>query len=222
LERSFEYQCYYLRRKISTKMKQIIFFFLASVLMGGCDHSHNQQAVDPNAAPTQEFYGQEFDLKGAIPVSGLSAALQGKDTLETVIEGVINQTCPNAGCWFDLKLENGELLKVTTDHVFFVPIEGCEGLKAVVKGKAYEYERSVEDQKHFAMEEGKSEEEIAKITEPLKLVAFTATGAMIEGYKETADAGSKPASCNHDHSGEEGHDHDHEHEGAHEHTEGSK
>lgn len=200
-------------------MKQVLLFFFASIMMGGCDHSNKQQASDPNAAPTQEFYGQQFELKGAIPVSSLTSALAGKDTLDTVIEGVINQTCPNAGCWFDLKMDNGQLLKVTTDHVFFVPVAGCEGLKTVVKGKAYEYERSVEDQKHYAMEEGKSEEEIAKITEPLKLIAFTATGAMIEGYNETADTGEKPASCNHDHAGEEGHEH--EHEGEHENSEGS-
>jgi hypothetical protein len=192
-------------------MKNVIIFALTAMLMGGCDHSNKAKVTDPNAAPTQEFYGEKFDLANAIPVNMLAANLAGKDTLETTVEGVIDQTCPNAGCWLNIRMDNGELLKVTTDHVFFVPLNGCEGLKAKVKGKAYQYERSVEDQKHYAMEEGNSEEEIAKITEPLKLIAFTATGVMIEGLTDAADTGDHPASCNHDHKEGEAHDHEHEH-----------
>lgn len=198
-------------------MKNIILFTFTAILMGGCDHGGHDHSKKASA---QEFYGEKFALTGAIPVNMIAANLAGKDTLETVVEGIIDQTCPNAGCWLNLKMDNGEVLKVTTDHVFFVPLEGCEGLKAQVKGKAYQYERSVEDQKHFALEEGKSEVEIAKITEPLQLVAFTATGVMIEGYNQTTDTGKKPASCGHDHSGE-GHDHEHSgEEHNHEHGDG--
>lgn len=189
-------------------MKKIFLFTMTAALMGGCDHSHNQTAQE--AAPTQEFYGAQFDLANAISVNGLSAALEGKDTLETTIEGLIDDTCPNAGCWLNLRKENGETQKITTDHVFFVPLEGCEGLKAKARGKAYYEEISVEEQKHYATEEGKTEEEIAAITEPKKKLVFVATGVMIEGYKEP-EGGAKEGSCNHDH-GAEGHDHEHEHE----------
>lgn len=199
-------------------MKQIIVFALTAMMMGGCDHSGHNHA-DQNAAPTHEFYGQQFELGKAIPVNTLPAQLEGKDSLETTISGVIDQTCPNAGCWLNFRMDNGETIKITTDHVFFVPLEGCEGLKAEAKGKAYYYERSVEDLKHYAMEEGKSEEEVAKITEPEKVLAFVATGVMIEGYKEP-EGGAKTGTCNHDHSEGDGHDHDHEHEHEHEHQEG--
>jgi len=201
-------------------MKQITLFALAAMLMGGCDHSHNNapSAVVKTDSLTQEFYGQQFNLAPAIPVGMLVSNMEGKDTLETVIEGVIDQTCPNAGCWLNVKMDNGEVLKVTTDHVFFVPVSGCEGLKCKVAGKAYQYERSVDDQKHYAMEEGQTEEQIAMITAPKKLMAFTATGVMIEGYEEPADGSAQhPASCNHDHKPGESHD---EHEGHEHHEEG--
>jgi hypothetical protein len=192
-------------------MKKIVYFAFTAMLMGGCDHSHNQNAATAEAAaPSQEFYGEKFDLAlTSIPVSSLQASLEGKDSLDTVIEGVIDQTCPNAGCWLNLRKDDGTVQKITTDHVFFVPLEGCEGLKAKARGKAFYSEISVEDQQHYAREEGKSEEEIAAITEPMKKLSFVATGVMIEGYKEP-EGGAKTGSCNHDH-GDGEHNHEHEH-----------
>ena len=110
-----------------------------------------------------------------------------------------------------MKLDSG-IQKITTDHVFFVPLEGCEGLKAKAKGKAFYDEISVEMLKHYAQEEGKTEAEIAAITEPKKVLNFVATGVMIEGYTEP-EGGAKQGSCNHDHGDGEHHDHEHEHEG---------
>jgi hypothetical protein len=85
-------------------------------------------------------------------------------------------------------------------------------LKAKAKGKAFYDEISVEMLKHYAQEEGKTEAEIAAITEPKKVLNFVATGVMIEGYTEP-EGGAKQGSCNHDHGDGEHHDHEHEHEG---------
>ncbi len=198
-------------------MKKIIYFAFTAMLMGGCDHSHDNKTAKENGASAQEFYGEKFDLATtSIPVGSLQASLEGKDSADVVIEGVIDQTCPNAGCWLSLKKDDGTVQRITTDHVFFVPLEGCAGLKAKAKGKAYYDEISVEDQQHYAREEGKSEEEIAAITETKKILSFLATGVMIEGYVEP-EGGAKSGSCNHDH-GDGSHDHDHDHE----HSEGEK
>ena len=190
-------------------MKNIILFSLSAMLMGGCDHSHNHQKSEDGTL-TREFYGDSFDISASIPVSALTAQLEGKDTLFATIDGVINQTCPAAGCWLNMRLDSG-VQKITTDHVFFVPIEGCEGLNAKAKGKAFYDEISVEMLKHYAQEEGKTEAEIAAITEPKKVLNFIATGVMIEGYKEP-EGGAKQGTCNHDHSDGSSHDHEHEHE----------
>jgi len=178
------------------------------MLMGGCDHSHNKTATQPES-PTQEFYGAEFAISNPLSVNDLAAKIAGNDTLETQIEGVIEKTCPGMGCWMTLKLDNGQTLRVTTDHKFFVPVGGCEGLRAVVKGRAFNEEIPVDDLKHYAEEEGKSAEEIAKIVNPEYELAFVASGAMIEGYNDDGTHVAK--GCSHDH-GDEGHDHEH-HEG---------
>lgn len=191
---------------LETQMKHITIFLFAAMLMGGCDHSHNNAKTSEE--PTQEFYGAEFTIENPIPVSELISKVSGTDTLETQIEGIIEKTCPGMGCWMTLKLENGQTLRVTTDHKFFVPVGGCEGLRAVVKGRAFNEVIPVEDLKHYAEEEGKSPEEIAAITEPAYELAFVADGAMIEGY---VDDGTHVAKgCSHDH-GEHDHDHDHDH-----------
>jgi len=113
-------------------MLMFTLFTLAAMLMGGCDHSHNKTATQPES-PTQEFYGAEFAISNPLSVNDLAAKIAGNDTLETQIEGVIEKTCPGMGCWMTLKLDNGQTLRVTTDHKFFVPVGGCEGLRAVVK-----------------------------------------------------------------------------------------
>jgi hypothetical protein len=190
-------------------MKKILFFSLASMLMGGCDHGHSHAKTEEGAL-TREFYGDSFDISASIPVSAVTAQLEGKDTLFTTIDGIIDQTCPNAGCWLNMRLDSG-IQKITTNHIFFVPLEGCEGLNAKAKGKAFYDEISVEMLKHYAQEEGKSEADIAAITEPKKVLRFVATGVMIEGYKEP-EGGAKEGTCNHDHGEGEHHDHEHEHE----------
>ncbi len=187
-------------------MKKFIFFSLSAMLMGGCDHSHNHSKAEEGAI-TREFYGDSFDISASIPVSAITAQLDGKDTLFTTIDGIIDQTCPNAGCWMNMRLDSG-VQKITTDHVFFVPLEGCEGLNAKAKGKAFYNEISVEMLKHYAQEEGKSETEIAAITAPKRVLNFVATGIMIEGYKEPV-GGAVQGTCNHDHGDGEHHDHEH-------------
>ena len=63
-------------------------------------------------------------------------------------------------------------------YAFFVPKE-IAGKKVQIAGKAYREETSVEELKHYAEDEGQSEEEIAKITEPLVELKFMATGVKI-------------------------------------------
>jgi len=187
-------------------MKNILFFSLTAMLMGGCDHGHKHANAEEGAV-TREFYGDSFDISLSIPASAMAAQLEGKDTLFTIIDGVIDQTCPAAGCWLNMRLDSG-VQKITTDHIFFVPLEGCEGLNAKAKGKAFYDEISVEMLKHYAQEEGKSEAEIAAITEPKKVLNFVATGVMIQGYKEP-EGGAKQGTCNHDHGDGESHNHEH-------------
>lgn len=64
------------------------------------------------------------------------------------------------------------------DYGFFMP-KDIAGDKVIVNGKAFIDEMSVEDQRHFAEDAGKSKEEIAAITAPKKTLSFTAEGVLL-------------------------------------------
>ena len=64
------------------------------------------------------------------------------------------------------------------DYGFFVPKDAA-GKKVVMNGAAFLEEMSVEDQKHYAEDEGASEEELAQITAPKRTLRFEADGVLI-------------------------------------------
>lgn len=61
------------------------------------------------------------------------------------------------------------------DYKFFMP-QDIVGKDVVLDGVAKKETVSVEDQKHYAEDAGKSAEEINKITEPSTEISFTAKG----------------------------------------------
>ena len=65
------------------------------------------------------------------------------------------------------------------DYGFFVP-KDSENTEVIVEGNAFLNEMSVEDQKHYAEDEGKSEAEIAAITSPEITKAFIADGVLLK------------------------------------------
>lgn len=65
------------------------------------------------------------------------------------------------------------------DYDFFVP-KDIEEKEVVVSGKAYVTQVSVEEQQHLAEDNGKTEKEIAQITQPKRTLSFLADGVQIK------------------------------------------
>ncbi len=106
--------------------------------------------------------------------------LKAGDTLKVKFSAPVAAVCKNKGCWMKLSLNKEERVHVTfKDYGFFVP-KDIENQKAIVHGKAYLKEISVERLRHLAKDAGKSEEEIAAITEPELTYAFTADGVLLK------------------------------------------
>ncbi len=61
-----------------------------------------------------------------------------------------------------------------------LPILHASG-EAIVNGKAFVSETSVEELKHYAEDAGKSKEEIEAITEPKRTYGFLADGVLLKG-----------------------------------------
>jgi len=106
-------------------------------------------------------------------------ALKSGDTVNVKFKTKIKDVCKKKGCWMALQLpgEKESFVKFK-DYAFFVPLN-ASGQDAVVSGKAFVSEVSVAQLRHYAKDGGKSEAEIAKITEPEITYGFLADGVLI-------------------------------------------
>ncbi len=107
--------------------------------------------------------------------------LKAGDTLNIKFASKINEVCSKKGCWMKLPAgETDETIMVRfKDYGFFMPLDS-KGREVIVEGKAFVKEVSVDELKHYAEDAGKSEEEIAKITEPKLELAFEANGVLMK------------------------------------------
>ncbi len=140
-----------------------------------------EEPVMPTAGYTS--FGEQIDANEAMGVQEMSAAylkMAIADTVQTKFNAIVTDVCQSKGCWMKLQLEDGEETMVRfKDYGFFVP-KNIVGKEVVVNGAAFVEEMSVEDQKHYAKDAGKSEEEIAKITETKKSYGFEADGVLLK------------------------------------------
>ncbi len=96
------------------------------------------------------------------------------------LKGEIVETCSKKGCWMTLDTGEDTLFIKFRDYGFFVPVDSVEGKTAVIQGDLFLDTTSVEMLKHYAEDAGKSEEEIALITEPSFELGFIADGVIIK------------------------------------------
>lgn len=126
------------------------------------------------------LYGESFMLKKDInKASHVFQDLKAAETLDTQIKGTISQVCQAKGCWMKVNLaDEKEVFVKFKDYGFFVPTDAA-GKDVVMNGQAFIEEMSVEDQRHYALDKGATQEEVAKITQPKRTLRFEANGVLI-------------------------------------------
>ena len=101
------------------------------------------------------------------------------DTVLTKMKAKIVEVCSAKGCWMTLDMDGeNEVMVKFKDYGFFMPLN-AEG-DVVVNGKAYVSETSIDELRHYAEDAGKSEEEIAAITESKRTYSFEADGVLLK------------------------------------------
>lgn len=106
-------------------------------------------------------------------------SLKPGDTVAVKFKSKIKDVCSKKGCWMAMELPNGkESFVKFKDYAFFVPLNAAEQ-DAVLSGKAFVSEVSVAQLRHYAKDGGKSEQEIAQITQPKVTYGFMADGVLI-------------------------------------------
>lgn len=102
------------------------------------------------------------------------------------LTGTISDVCKKKGCWMVLG-EGPESIRVKfEDYSFFVPMDST-AKQATIEGTLEAVELSDEEVAHLAAEAKKSPGSIQKRT-----VEFTASGVLIEGYRDEAPPARKP------------------------------
>ncbi len=138
--------------------------------------SQNTVAQEDN----KQAFGEAFELS-AQPNQDVKLfdELKGDASTQAQISGSITEVCQAKGCWMKVALSDGEEVFVRfKDYGFFVPTNSA-GNSVIMKGKAFLEEMSVEDQQHYAMDKGASQEEINAITSPKRTYRFEAEGVVI-------------------------------------------
>lgn len=122
-----------------------------------------------------DSFGEKIKPDGAIAVNEIA-----KDIKNIKVTGEVESVCVMKGCWMKLKLADGKTMRVSfKDYGFFVPMD-IVGKEIVMEGNAKVKETSVADLQHYAKDAGETDEEIAKITQPTKEMAFVANGVLIK------------------------------------------
>ncbi len=159
-------------------MKNIIFLAVVLLLIA-CKHTPTEPVTEEGGA---EVYGASLTDAPIKKVSEVLSMLETNEVVEPVtVEATVESVCQAKGCWMNLYEDGSEdkmFFVKFKDYGFFMPMD-IAGRKVVVQGKAYKELTSVDELRHYAEDEGKTEEEVAAITEPVEEYKFMATGVRL-------------------------------------------
>lgn len=160
---------------------------LAISIALSCNNSDKKEQTLSKEQVSQEMaynsYGDEISADNSLTSAEMLEKykdLKPGDTVEVSFRTTVNSVCKNKGCWMTVDLPSEEDVMVKfKDYGFFVP-KDIEEKEVVMNGKAYVAEVSVEEQKHYAEDNGNTEAEVAAITQPKRTLSFLADGVLIK------------------------------------------
>lgn len=162
-------------------MKRVIFSILIIALIAFSCKEKTAESAKEIAA--YETFGKEILADDALPAERMAEHYKSMtvgDSVNSKMVAKVDEVCKSKGCWMKLNLEDGNQVMVKfKDYGFFVP-KDIDGKEVVINGKAFVNEVSVEEQRHYAEDAGKTPEEIAAITEVKKTYSFEADGVLLK------------------------------------------
>lgn len=168
-------------------MKKIILFSIGIMAFISCNDKKEVAETEVVEQVSFQSYGDSISNKDVLTKEEMLAkyeTMKPTDTLNVKFGAEIISTCAKKGCWMTLNLADGQESFVKfKDYAFFVPKEGAEEHYAVVEGKAFIEEISIDELKHYAKDAGKSQQSIDSIVEPKRTLRFLADGVLIADKK---------------------------------------
>ena len=166
-------------------MKKLLFLgALAALILGACKTEKSKENVKTETVEVKyASFGDEISKENALTKEQMNdkfQALKAGDTVNVKFASKINSVCKKKGCWMKLDLgSEKESMVRFKDYGFFMPLN-ADDKEVIVEGKAYLKTTTVAELQHYAKDAGKSEEEIAEITEPKHTYAFEAVGVLMK------------------------------------------
>ncbi len=174
--------------KVIFQMKKTILALVAATLLVACNETVKENTAETEVAQETVAEAMAYKEFGAKITDAEAMTkeemyekyknLKAGDTAWVKFVSKVNSVCQNKGCWMTLDMGEEEAMVKFKDYGFFMPMD-IEGDEVIVSGKAFVDEMSVEDQRHFAEDAGKSKDEIAAITQPKRTLSFTADGVLL-------------------------------------------
>ena len=159
-------------------MKKIALLFIASLFILSCKNGTKDSTAELSYASFGEKITDE-DVLTKDEIIEKYKALESGDTAFVKFTSKVNEVCQTKGCWMKLDLGEKEAMVRFKDYGFFMP-KNIADREVIVNGKAYVSEMSVEEQRHYAEDAGKTPEEIEAITEVKKTLSFEADGVLVK------------------------------------------
>ncbi|GGK70136.1 DUF4920 domain-containing protein [Rufibacter glacialis] len=151
------------------------------LLAGSCTKSTETAPTgQPATSAKGATFGDAVSPQKAVAPSALPALLANEDSAKTTVATQVVEVCQKKGCWIKVAVDGQEPMRVTfKDYGFFMP-KDIVGKEIVFEGVVVRDTVSVDDQRHYAEDAGKSKEEIAAITSPKPSITFIASGVQIK------------------------------------------
>ncbi|MFC7358404.1 DUF4920 domain-containing protein [Jejudonia soesokkakensis] len=168
------------------KFKSLYLLAIAGVFALSCNNTNTKEIENTETQVelkeiAYQTFGDTITDKDVITKDEMLAKYQDLkpgDTIDVKFTAKVNEVCQSKGCWMQMDLGEEEAMVKFKDYAFFMP-KDIAGEEIIVSGKAFVNEMSVDEQRHYAEDAGKSEEEIAAITEPKRTLSFTSNGVLI-------------------------------------------
>ncbi len=133
------------------------------------------------------YFGEKFDMEGAMTYADMVDKMGDTERFPAKVKGTVAEVCQVKGCWMNITHEGKEDMFVKfKDYGFFMPFD-IGGKEVIMNGYAFRETTTVEDLKHYAEDEGKSQEEIDAITEPIEELKFMADGVILLEKKKAEE-----------------------------------
>lgn len=149
-----------------------------------CNNKNKEEVKNTVKQEKVEYasFGEAIIPNDAIAATSMAAhykTMKSGDSINSKIIATVNDVCQAKGCWMRLNLDNeNEVMVKFKDYGFFVP-KDIKGKQVIINGKAFVTEVSVDEQRHYAEDAGKSPQDIAAITTPKRTYSFEADGVLV-------------------------------------------